>query len=76
MSSDYDRWRHDGLSNSWAMPPVSRWRRLPIIRHLRAVYGAWRAEQFYEPFSRMGMLNTGYDRWVVSGIWNDWSLSP
>lgn len=67
--SDFDQWRLHGNANSWEMPCAVWWKRLPVIRHIRASYHSVRAERHYQMYHRAhGALNSGYDRWVVWGI--------
>ena len=64
-----DHWEDDGKLNGWQMPRAPRWKRLPVIRHIRAIYHNWRVSQHEWFYSRIGMLTSGYDRWVLHGIW-------
>jgi hypothetical protein len=62
-------WHDDQSSLGWVMPSAPRWKRLPIIRHLRAIRAAWHVFQHDSFYTRLGMIPTGYDQWVLHGIW-------
>ena len=68
--SDHSEWLKDMTANRWLMPYAPWWKRLPIIRHIRAVALKWKVENHYT--SGMGVfgLRTGYDDWVLYGIWH------
>lgn len=65
------RWREDGINNQWCLPERShRFFRLPVIRHLRALYHTIRVEWHY---TRCPVgLRTGYDEWVLYAIARGW----
>jgi len=68
MSDDLANWLADCRDNRWVMPSAPKWKRLPVIRHLRAsllTFDVLRHEMFC---SRMGLIPNGYDRWVLWGI--------
>lgn len=62
-------WEYAAKDNGWTMPPSKWWERLPIIRHVRAMWGAYQIERWYSRGPGMIGLRTGYDEWVVAGIW-------
>ena len=62
-------WLKAKTDNGWSMRPVSWWKRLPIIRHIRAIYFRLKVDRHNELCRSMGMIPTGYDEWVVTGIW-------
>lgn len=69
--SEMEQWLKDGAENGWQMPTAPRWKRLPIIRHLRAIYWHNKVERHYRMCAALGMVGrTGYDEWVVYGIWH------
>lgn len=67
-----DHWYQDMVRCGWQMPVVPRWKTLPIIRHVRAFIGLWRVNRHREAMraTGLGMLDTGYDSWVLYGIWH------
>ena len=72
MRSDSDlAWQRDKIQNGWELPPKAGpvWR-LPVVRHVRAVWHAWRIEDHY---ARMPVgIRTGYDEWVAYAISRGW----
>jgi hypothetical protein len=68
--SDHSAWLQDMYENSWVMPFAPWWKRLPMIRHVRTVALKFKVEEHYT----VGMgglgLRTGYDDWVLYGIWH------
>ena len=66
----HSAWVLDGNANAWKMPVVSRWKRFLLIRHVRAIYLKSKVETHYSVgMGRFGLC-TGYDDWVLYGIWN------
>lgn len=60
-------WIEAAERNNWSMPMASAgWKTLPLIRHVRAIYFKVQIERWY---SAMPGIRTGYDDWVVDGIW-------
>ena len=53
----------------WEMPAAVWWKRLPIIRHIRAIYAAIQVDRHNRFYRRIGLASTGYDEWVCAGIW-------
>lgn len=70
MKTDLERWTEDGLRNNWFMPTAPLWKRLPIIRQFRSAWNAYQVERWYAYGPGMIGLRTGYDEWVVFGIWH------
>lgn len=68
--ADIAKWATDGVRLGWQMPPAPRWKRLPIVRHLRAVWAAFMVERHYSRMGGLLGLRTGYDEWVLFGIWH------
>ena len=62
-------WEKAALENNWEMPSAPRWKRFPLIRHLRAIYHAFHLGWHERIMLEMGFISTGYDRWVLHGIW-------
>lgn len=72
----HSAWVLDGNANAWKMPVVSRWKRLLLIRHLRAIYLKSKVETHYSVGMGFFGLRTGYDDWVLYGIWNGLERTP
>ena len=66
--TDFEMWVQDGNEMGWEMPSAPWWKRLPVIRHIRAIYGLIKLEQHNRFWLRAGLIPTGYDEWVVYGI--------
>ena len=64
-----DAWEIDGKTYGWVMPYSPWWKRLPIIRHFRFIYYSYCVTLHNEFYTRIGLLPTGYDKWVLYGIW-------
>jgi hypothetical protein len=71
MSEDERNWREDADRNGWVMPCAVWWKRLPVIRHVRAAIHRHRALK-YRHLTRAAGLGLGglpqFDRWVLYGI--------
>lgn len=63
-------WVSTGNRNGWRMTSAPSWKRFPIVRHVRAAYGAYQVAKFQEAIAFMGSINTGYDEWVLYGIYH------
>jgi hypothetical protein len=74
--SDFDMWLADGVRRGWTMPAAPRWKRLPAIRHVRATVLGVRVGWHNERWRSLGMVPTGYDDWVIFGIWHGQELEP
>ena len=70
MADPHKEWRTDGLANGWHMPPEARWKCLPIIRHIRAAVAALAVDEHETFWRTAGLIPTGYDQWVLYGIWH------
>lgn len=57
--SNLDKWLLDMNQNKWIMPFAPWWKRLPIVRHVRAAALKIKVEN-----------RTEYDEWVLYGIWH------
>lgn len=64
-----DDWEADQKVHGWIMPSAPRWKRLPIIRHVRALICAGRVRKHEQMVRFLGMIPSGYDQWVLYGIW-------
>jgi hypothetical protein len=64
-------WREVADENGWIMPTAVWWKRLPIIRNIRAAYHTYQAEKWASAWGScgvgLGSVNA-YDRWVIYGI--------
>lgn len=63
-------WKRTGESNGWLMPIAPRWKRLPVIRHFRALAGAVAVSKHEAIYEHTGMISTGYDQWVLWGMFH------
>jgi hypothetical protein len=63
-----DYWLEDKEANGWKMPSAVWWKRLPVIRHIRAIYYKGRVSRHNAFWISVGQIPTGYDSWVVYGI--------
>lgn len=66
----HPEWYRDAERNGWVMPVSPWWKRLPIIRHVRAVYGSIMVSRHNSFWLSAGLIPTGYDQWVLHGIWH------
>ena len=70
------RWIEDAHELGWVMPTAPWWKRLPIVRHIRFLIGAFRVSQHDSVYAHMGLIPTGYDNWVLCGIWHGMERKP
>jgi hypothetical protein len=68
MSDDLQRWLQDGHDNKWTMPAAPFWKRLPVVRHFRAAWKSIEVAEHDAFYRGLGLLSTGYDRWVLWGM--------
>ena len=64
-------WLEMAAENGWIMPRAAWWKRLLVIRRIRAVYHAYQAEKWAAAWGSVGIGIGGvsaYDRWVIYGI--------
>lgn len=61
-------WRERGEENGWVMPAAPAWKRLPVIRLVRATCLLIQIQRHYRFCRSLGMFPSGYDEWVVFGI--------
>lgn len=74
--SDMERWCMDGLKHNWKMPPTVKWKRFPIVRHIRFVYHSIRFMNHQSLWSSFGRFSTGYDEWVLYGMLHGMERRP
>ena len=55
--------------NGWTVPASPRWKRLPVIRHLRAIAYGFRVESEGRACRR---FPTGHQIWMHNIIWRGW----
>ena len=74
--TDLEAWDQDGHDFGWTMPSAPWWKRLPVIRHVRAAWHRSRVRQ-HQAFWTIatGALHSGYDEWVLWGIAHGKELS-
>lgn len=68
-------WLNQAEQSGWPLPKVSKWHlRLPIVRHVRAMTLTAAVEFHYLRMENMGFgwARTGYDEWMIDGIWAGW----
>jgi hypothetical protein len=68
MTDPIALWTEDGAAHGWTMPRVPGWWSWWGVRHVRAIwcrFGLVRHDRFYRS---LGLIPTGYDRWVLFGI--------
>lgn len=68
--TEIERWKHDGEEYGYSMPVAPAWKRLPIIRHIRAVCSRIAVERWYAFGPGQFGIRTGYDDWIIFGIWH------
>lgn len=66
--SEIQIWRRDGERFGWKMPRAPSWKRLPVIRHIRAMRLRIQIELWYAAGPGSIGLRSGYDNWVLFGI--------
>ncbi len=74
IRTDEDRlWLDEGLRFRYRLrePAAPLWR-LPVIRHVRAVIHAIRAEIWARRLMRAGFVPPGYEAWIAHAIWRGW----
>ena len=62
-------WEKTGAELGWVMPAAVWWKRLPVIRHVRAILGAVKVAIHNRFYRSIGLIPTGYDDWVLHGMW-------
>lgn len=66
----HQEWFNQGQRNNWHIPELKLYHRLPIIRHIVTLWSAWQVERWY---AAVPGIRTGYDEWVLYGIWHNLS---
>jgi hypothetical protein len=66
--TDDERWMEDGQTNGWVMPAASWWKRILVVRRLRAMWFSIQVERHNRMWRSIGSIPTGYDSWVIYGI--------
>lgn len=74
--TDLEKWARDGAEYGWTMPSAPAWQKLPIIRHVRAAWNRWQIERWYAYGPGSIGLRSGFDDWVVFGIWHGKEQEP
>jgi hypothetical protein len=73
MTESERNWLDDAEDNGWLMPSAPKWKRLPVVRHIRAMYHSWRVSRHQQMWTAAtGALHSGYDRWVIYGMARGW----
>jgi hypothetical protein len=67
---EMERWKRDGDLFGWKMPTAPTWKRLPLIRHVRAIRAKFSIELWYAFGPGSIGIRSGFDDWVVFGIWH------
>lgn len=68
--TDMERWEKKRIEFEWVMPSASAWKRLPVIRHIRTWWGMYQVYRWYSSGPGVIGLRTGYDNWVLFGMWH------
>lgn len=68
--SDMERWHQSASDYGWKMPSAPWWKRLPVIRHIRAKWTQIQVERWYAYGPGSIGIRSGYDSWVIYGIWH------
>lgn len=63
-------WRADAFLYGWIMPFAPWWKRLPVVRHCRFLWHSILLDRHNDMVREMGLIPTGYDEWVLFGIWH------
>lgn len=68
--TEIERWHKYAKDFEWTMPAAPAWKRLPIIRHVRAAWAKIQIERWYGSGPGSIGLRSGYDDWVAFGIYH------
>lgn len=66
--TDQERWERDGREFGWRMPYAPWWKRMPVVRHFRALWASVKVGRHEAFWLSIGMASSGYDHWVLYGI--------
>lgn len=69
MTDAIAEWKAEGDECGWVIPHAPWWKRLPVIRHVRTLWAAYQVECHYAYGMGQFGLRTGYDDWVLWGMW-------
>lgn len=69
-------WLRQQKKYGWQMPTAPWWKRLPVVRHIRAIWIMWQIERWYAYGPGSIGIRTGYDDWVAYGIWRGMERKP
>lgn len=71
-------WQRIGRENKWEMPRAPhRFLRFPVVRHLWVLRQAWLVDRHYSHGLGSIGVRTGYDEWVLWGMWRGmWPQEP
>lgn len=70
MADGFENWMQDKAAYRWEMPRTAFWKRRPVIRHVRFILHSYSVSKHNAFWSSLGAIPTGYDRWVLYGIWH------
>ena len=71
MTDPITPWKTDGAAHGWTMPRVPGWWRWWGVRHVRW----WWLDHDHRILASAFMSHrSGYDRWVLFGIWHGLEL--
>lgn len=65
-------WDEEGDRFGWKMPFAPWWKRAPFVRHLRSICNLIGVERWYSSGPGIMGLRSGYDDWVLFGMWFGW----
>lgn len=68
MYDDYFSWKEAGRRNDWYMPTAPLWKRLPIIRHIRAAWHWERLAGGDAVHHAIGKVVSDRKAWVLWGM--------
>lgn len=73
MPKDRETWLAYGDEYDWKPPkPGAWWKRLPIVRWFRYVKNRIMVECHYSFGAGQFGLRSGYDDWVLYGVYHGW----
>lgn len=72
--TDLERWHQTRADCGWSMPSAPFWKRLPVVRHIRTWWGMYQISRWYSQGPGLLGIPTGYDNWVLFGMWHGLEL--
>jgi hypothetical protein len=69
---DHELWIEDKVRFGWEMPYAPWWKRLPVIRNIRGALMTSQVNKHNKFWASMGSIPSGYDRWVLYGVYRGW----